>query len=116
MTKSTTEARHLSFMPDRKSTELDAPHFKVSGQFGTISHWIIKRYADDDIKPYARWFVGADLGMTYGSREYGDTYVRDVVSYSPTLYEVGGREPTNDERREYQLFRERVMAGPAGVF
>jgi hypothetical protein len=108
------EERRLSFMPTRASAEFDAPLFKVSGRFGTISYWVVKRYADDDTAEHARWMVGADLGLTYGAREYGDEYVANVVTYAKTLDEVGGREPTEDERREYQLFRQRVMSNNEG--
>ena len=30
--------------------------------------------------PYARWFCAVKSPSTYGSWEYGDTYVRDVQS------------------------------------
>ena len=36
-----------------------------------------KNEAED---PFARWFTAARSEATFGSWEYGDTYVRDIVS------------------------------------
>jgi hypothetical protein len=31
--------------------------------------------------PYARWYVASRSPYTYGSWEYGDIYIKDVISY-----------------------------------
>ena len=96
---------HLSFIPNKKS-EWDTAHFEVSDNFGTVNYKIHKRYANDDTAQYARWMVTADLGM--GFSDMGDSYVTDVV-ICPKLERVAGEEPTQEQRVEYQAFREKVM-------
>jgi len=41
---------------------------------------VLKKWQADDNKPYARWFCAVKSPLTYGSWEYGDTYVEDVKS------------------------------------
>ena len=48
-----------------------------------IEYRVLKKYkspkgeAED---PFARWYTAAKSEATYGSWEYGDTYIRDIVS------------------------------------
>ena len=39
---------------------------------------VLKAYSADDDKQYARWFCAVKSPFTYGSWEYGDTYVTEV--------------------------------------
>lgn len=44
---------------------------------------VLKKYQtpENEAKnPYARWYVAVKSPMTYGSYEYGDTYIQDIVS------------------------------------
>ena len=44
----------------------------------------MKKYQRPDKEaenPHARWFVAAKSPYTYGSWEYGDTYVKDIMDY-----------------------------------
>ena len=72
----------------------------------------LKRYAKDDAKPYARWFVAQDLGM---GPSYGDTYVSDIVSLSAELVTVDGREPTGDEQGEFFELKRALSQREGGV-
>ena len=53
------------------------------GDIINITYKVLKKYkapkgeAED---PFARWFTAAKSEATFGSWEYGDTYVRDIVS------------------------------------
>tara|TARA_R100000687_G_C6419817_1_gene150445 strand:+ start:133 stop:369 length:237 start_codon:yes stop_codon:yes gene_type:complete len=45
---------------------------------------VLKKYQRPDKEaenPNARWFVAAKSPYTYGSFEYGDTYVKDIMDY-----------------------------------
>jgi hypothetical protein len=44
---------------------------------------VLKKYQRPDkeaANPYARWFVAVKSPFTYGSYDYGDTYVSDITS------------------------------------
>ena len=48
-----------------------------------IEYRILKKYQTpkkEAENPFARWFVAAKSEATFGSWEYGDNYVRDIVS------------------------------------
>ena len=48
-----------------------------------IEYRILKKYQapkGESENPYARWFTAAKSEATFGSWEYGDTYVRDILS------------------------------------
>ena len=73
---------------------------------------VLKRYAADDAKLYARWYVKQDLGMGYSE---GDTYVTDLVSIGALLAGVDGREPTAAEQTEFTALKEALAKTPGGV-
>ena len=61
-------------------------NFGVEGGFDDIleiEYRVLKKYkspkgeAED---PFARWYTAAKSEATFGSWEYGDTYIRDIVS------------------------------------
>lgn len=46
---------------------------------------VLKKWQSPDNEknnPYARWYCAVKSPMTYGDWEYGDTYVKDVVTYA----------------------------------
>tara|TARA_R100001594_G_scaffold39489_1_gene71256 strand:- start:271 stop:540 length:270 start_codon:yes stop_codon:yes gene_type:complete len=61
-------------------------NFGVEGGFDDIleiEYRVLKKYQSpkgEAENPFARWFTAAKSEATYGSWEYGDTYVRDIVS------------------------------------
>ena len=45
---------------------------------------VLKKYQNPENEaknPYARWYCAVKSDMTYGSFEYGDTYVSDIMTY-----------------------------------
>ena len=53
------------------------------GDIINIESRVLKKYQapkNEAENPYARWFTAAKSEATFGSWEYGDTYVRDIVS------------------------------------
>lgn len=61
-------------------------NFGVEGGFDDIleiEYRVLKKYQSpkgEAENPYARWFTAAKSEATYGQWEYGDTYIRDIVS------------------------------------
>ena len=54
---------------------------------------ILKRYQSPDAgraNPYARWFVAVKSPLTYGSWEYGDTYIREIPTATAGMDFVEG--------------------------
>jgi hypothetical protein len=54
---------------------------------------ILKRYQSPDAEranPYARWFVAVKSPLTYGSWEYGDTYIREIPTATAGMDFVEG--------------------------
>ena len=53
------------------------------GDILDIEYRVLKKYKSPEGEakdPFARWFTAAKSEATFGSWEYGDTYVRDIVS------------------------------------
>ena len=53
------------------------------GDIINIEYRVLKKYKNPINEwqdPFARWFTAAKSEATFGSWEYGDTYVRDIVS------------------------------------
>ena len=66
----------------RKSRPVDDPYEVWQNDHGWTWH-ILKKYQNPDNvakNPYARWFCGVKSPFTFGSFEFGDTYVSDIVS------------------------------------
>ena len=54
-----------------------------TGEVINIEYRILKKYQTpkkEAENPFARWYTAAKSEATFGSWEYGDTYVRDIVS------------------------------------
>lgn len=46
---------------------------------------VLKKYQtpeNENKNPYARWFCAVKSPMTYGSYDYGDVYVCDIIKYA----------------------------------
>jgi len=62
-----------------KTAKVDAPYLIIVQ--GDWEWRVLKRYQSPEgerANPYARWFVAVRSPMTYGSWEYGDTYIREI--------------------------------------
>ena len=67
----------------RKSRPVDDPYEVWQNGHGWTWH-VLKKYQNPDNEAknqYARWFVAAKSPLTYGSWEYGDTYVSEIKEY-----------------------------------
>ena len=66
-----------------KTRDIDNPYEVWKGPRGF--EWrVLKKYQKPELEaknPYARWYCAVKSEMTYGSFEYGDTYVSDIKSY-----------------------------------
>ncbi len=74
-----------------KSRSVENPyHIIVQGDW----EWrVLKRYQSPDAEranPYARWFVAVKSPLTYGSLEYGDTYIREIPTATAGMDFVEG--------------------------
>lgn len=66
-----------------KTRKVDDPYeIWVAGDW----EWrVLKKYQTPEKEsenPYARWHCAVKSPMTYGSWEYGDTYVKDIIKYA----------------------------------
>tara|TARA_Y100000034_G_C6757519_1_gene337150 strand:+ start:230 stop:493 length:264 start_codon:yes stop_codon:yes gene_type:complete len=53
------------------------------GDIINIEYRVLKKYKNpknESQDPLARWFTAAKSEATFGSWEYGDTYVRDIIT------------------------------------
>ena len=76
--------------PCSKTRKLEDPYevwkCRMDMGFGdiiNIEYRILKKYQSpikEAENPFARWFTAAKSEATFGSWEYGDTYVRDIIS------------------------------------
>tara|TARA_R110001583_G_scaffold67415_4_gene192732 strand:+ start:409 stop:645 length:237 start_codon:yes stop_codon:yes gene_type:complete len=66
-----------------KTRNIDNPYeiWKGAGGF----EWrVLKKYQKPELEAknaHARWYCAVKSDMTYGSFEYGDTYVSDIKTY-----------------------------------
>ena len=68
-----------------KTRKLENPYevWKCMTGFGEIEYRVLKKYQSPENEaknPNARWFVAAKSEATFGSWEYGDNYVRDIIT------------------------------------
>ena len=67
-----------------KTRRVDDPYEVWENEETGWTWHVLKKYQRPDkeaANPHARWFVAAKSPYTYGSWEYGDTYVSDVKTY-----------------------------------
>jgi hypothetical protein len=91
----------------KKAVKADNPQAVFTA--GDWTWKVLKTYQVDDAKPYARWLCAVSSPMTYGSDDYGDTYVRDVVLNS-RLIEVGGLPPTEQDLQDVEVLVTAIRA------
>jgi len=68
-----------------KTRELDNPYeiWECKLPWGITEYRILKKYQapiNEAKNPFARWFTAGKSDATFGSWEYGDMYVKDIVS------------------------------------
>ncbi len=82
----------------KKARDADNPYALFTGNMfgGPATFKVLKKYKNDDGAQYSAWLIAAATPATFGSDEYGDTYVADVVPHL-SLTEVDGRKPTQEE-------------------
>ena len=75
-----------------KSRTVDNPYatYKIGNALGSgVWEWrVLKTYQrkdKEDSNQYARWFTVCRSPMTYGSWEYGDMYIAELMSMNPEL-------------------------------
>jgi len=73
-----------------KSKDIDnayATYLVINEDNGMYFEWkILKTYQkkdNEDKNEYARWFTACKSPMTYDSWEYGDAYIKDILSLKP---------------------------------
>ena len=67
-----------------KTRNIDDPYEVWTG-LGGFEWRVLKKYQNTENEaknPYARWYCAVRSPMTYGSWEYGDTYISDIKNYS----------------------------------
>ena len=104
---------NLEFL-GKKVRDQDTPYAEFTGQmFGGPANWkVLKKYANDDSKQYARWLMLVTTVATGGLGDMGDTYVADVL-VGAELAQVDGREPTQDELDQITELRAVIAQNPA---
>lgn len=65
--------------PLGKTRPSDKPYLTISD--GQFTWKVLKAYALDPDKQYARWFLATASPYTGGSDELGDGYIADVTGY-----------------------------------
>ena len=76
--------------PFGKTAKLDNPYAVYKSPIGSFEFRVLKPYQTPDKEReniYARWFVAAKSDMTFGSWEYGDTYIHEILEFT-TLTEA----------------------------
>ena len=67
-----------------KTVKVDSPYAIYKNDITNFEHRVLKTYQSKEKEsknPYARWYVASRSPYTYGSWEYGDIYIKDVISY-----------------------------------
>ncbi len=98
----------------RKSEKTPYAEFTGFMFGGPAVYKVLKKYANDDSKQFARWLIEATTPATHGFGEMGDTYVTDVINYFE-LAQVEGRPPTQEELDQIQDLR-KATAGQVSPF
>ena len=75
-----------------KTRKVEDPYEVWKSLDGTWEYRVLKKYQAPDKEKtnrYARWFCAVKSPFTYGSWEYGDTYVIDVIGSAVKVSPVG---------------------------
>lgn len=68
-----------------KTRSVDNPYEVWTTPDNSWEWRVLKKYQspeNEEKNPYARWFCAVKSPFTYGSWEYGDTYVKDIKQYA----------------------------------
>jgi hypothetical protein len=65
-----------------KSRPLSDPYEVWESLDGSWVWKVLKKWQEDDDKPYARWFCGVSSPFTYGDFELGDVYVSEIKKFA----------------------------------
>jgi hypothetical protein len=69
--------------PCAKTRDVEHPYETWCSPDGTWEWRVLKKWQSEEreaTNPCARWFCAVKSPFTFGSWEYGDTYVKDVKS------------------------------------
>tara|TARA_R100001198_G_C5151815_1_gene160930 strand:- start:341 stop:661 length:321 start_codon:yes stop_codon:yes gene_type:complete len=83
-----------------KTVKVDSPYAIYKNDRTNFEHRVLKTYQSKDKESkneYARWYVASRSPYTYGSWEYGDIYVKDVISYHELI------ASTDEWKKEYEF-------------
>ena len=83
-----------------KTVKVDNPYAIYRNDRTNFEHRVLKTYQtkkNESKNPYARWYVASRSPYTYGSWEYGDIYVKDVISYHNLI------ASTDEWKKEYEF-------------
>ena len=83
-----------------KTVKVDNPYAIYKNDRTNFAHRVLKTYQtkkNESKNPYARWYVASRSPYTYGSWEYGDIYVKDVISYHNLI------ASTDEWKKEYEF-------------
>jgi hypothetical protein len=92
-----------------KTVKVDSPYAIYKNESTEFEHRVLKTYQTKDNEsknPYARWYVASRSPYTYGSWEYGDIYVKDVISYHDLI------AGTDEWKKDYEFIekcKEKVL-------
>jgi len=108
---------NLEFIGKKARPNDGTPYAEFTGfMFGGPANWkVLKKYANDDSKQYARWFMQVTTVATGPLGDMGDTYVADVLA-GAELAQVEGREPTQEELDQITELRVAIAKQPAGAW
>jgi hypothetical protein len=65
-----------------KERKVEDPYEIWQTPDGSWEWRVLKKWQADDVNPYARWFCAVKSPFTYGSWEYGDIYVKDIIDHA----------------------------------
>ncbi len=83
-----------------KTVKVDSPYAIYKNDRTNFEHRVLKTYQSKDKESkneYARWYVASRSPYTYGSWEYGDIYVKDVISFHNLI------ASTDEWKKEYEF-------------
>ena len=67
-----------------KTVKVNSPYAIYKNESTNFEYRVLKTYQSKDKESkneYARWYVASRSPYTYGSWEYGDIYVKDVINF-----------------------------------
>ena len=101
----------ISWIDNKKERYKEVPWmvFDYPGYEFIDERGVIKVWQNDSTQDYARWMCASSGPGTHGSLEYGDAYVRDVLT-GARLVKVLGEEPTDEQRAEMERLAVSVLS------